>query len=247
VALRTLIVDDNPRFIEAARRLLERQGMDVVGAASTSAQAVQQAERLRPEVILIDIELGPESGFDLARQLASADGSRPNMIMISTHGADEVADLVAVSPVLGFLPKSNLSAAAIRELLDDRATPPSVTNPATAPAWATEITTAVTVPIIAEGRSGEAWRSQRARARTSPRTQKRVSLRTRSSLRPRSRTSKRETRFAGSLTSSLRYAVPSQKARRPSNRRAQEAATKKCVGGRKWSMSCESAGTSPTA
>jgi DNA-binding NarL/FixJ family response regulator len=129
VALRTLIVDDNPRFIEAARRLLERQGMDVVGAASTSAQAVQQAERLRPAVILIDIELGPESGFDLARQLASADGSRPKMIMISTHGADEVADLVAVSPVLGFLPKSNLSAAAIRELLDDRATPPSVTTP----------------------------------------------------------------------------------------------------------------------
>ena len=122
VALRALIVDDDAAFMEAARRLLEREGTDVVGSASTSADAVRQAERLQPDVVLIDIELGGESGFDLARQLAAAtDGAPTNMIMISTHAAADFADLVAVTPVLGFLSKSHLSAAAIRDLLDDRA------------------------------------------------------------------------------------------------------------------------------
>ena len=70
--LRCLIVDDNASFLDAATNLLEREGLDVVGVASTSDEALRQAEELRPDVVLVDIMLGTESGFDLARRLADA-------------------------------------------------------------------------------------------------------------------------------------------------------------------------------
>ena len=68
--LRCLLVDDNEAFLEAASLLLEREGVIVVGVASTIAEALRQARALRPDVILVDIGLGTESGFDLARLLA---------------------------------------------------------------------------------------------------------------------------------------------------------------------------------
>jgi CheY-like chemotaxis protein len=67
--LRCLIIDDSPRFLEAARGLLERQGVTVVGVASTSAEALQRVQELRPDVTLLDIDLGGESGLELARRL----------------------------------------------------------------------------------------------------------------------------------------------------------------------------------
>lgn len=116
--LRCLIVDDSPRFLDAARGLLERQGIMVVGVASTSAEALQQAAELRPDVTLLDIDLGGESGFDLARRLHRQASLAPaRMILISTHAEQDYADLIAASPVVGFLPKSALSADAIRDLL----------------------------------------------------------------------------------------------------------------------------------
>jgi DNA-binding NarL/FixJ family response regulator len=116
--LRCLIVDDSPRFLDAARGLLERQGITVVGSASSSAEALQRATELRPDVILIDIDLGGESGFELARQLLREAGkSRPAVILISTHCEQDYAELIAASPALGFLPKAALSAGAIGELL----------------------------------------------------------------------------------------------------------------------------------
>ena len=116
--LRCLIVDDNPGFLDAARTLLERQGVAVVGVASTSAAALQFAEQLRPDVALVDIDLGGESGFELARRLhreAGWDGSR--VILVSSRGEQDYAELIAESPAVGFLPKTALSAHAIRELL----------------------------------------------------------------------------------------------------------------------------------
>ena len=68
--LRCLLVDDNEAFLEAASVLLEREGLTVVGVASSIAEALRQARALRPDVILVDIGLGDESGFDLARLLA---------------------------------------------------------------------------------------------------------------------------------------------------------------------------------
>jgi len=116
--LRCLIVDDSPRFLDAARSLLERQGITVVGSASNSAEALQRATELRPDVILIDIDLGGESGFEIARQLLREAGkSRSAVILISTHCEQDYAELIAASPALGFLPKAAVSAGAIQELL----------------------------------------------------------------------------------------------------------------------------------
>lgn len=118
MALRCLIVDDNPAFLEAARDLLERQGIDVVGAASTSAEALERAGALLPDVTLLDIDLGGESGFDLARRLAGeAALEHVRLVLISTYAERDFADLIAASPAVGFLPKAALSASAIHELL----------------------------------------------------------------------------------------------------------------------------------
>jgi DNA-binding NarL/FixJ family response regulator len=121
VATRVLIVDDNASFLTAARVLLEREGVNVVDAVSTTAEALRQAAALRPDVVLVDIKLGEESGFELARRLAQLepDGGCA-VILISTLAAADVSDLVAHCPATGFLPKSELSAGSLRRILDDR-------------------------------------------------------------------------------------------------------------------------------
>ena len=119
--IRCLIVDDNQSFLDAARVLLEREGLTVAGVATTGAEAVRQAERLRPNVVLVDISLGEESGVDLARRLVDdglVDGA--TVVLISTRSEDDVVDLIAESPTAGFLPKAELSASAIRELVEGR-------------------------------------------------------------------------------------------------------------------------------
>ena len=122
MAVGVLIVDDNQLFLEAARGLLERQGLRVVGVAATPAEALRRAGELRPEVVLVDITLGGESGFDLARRLAGHPrSSGPAVILISTHAEDDFADLIAESPAAGFVPKRDLSADAIRRIVDGRA------------------------------------------------------------------------------------------------------------------------------
>jgi DNA-binding NarL/FixJ family response regulator len=119
VAARVLIVDDNRLFLEAARVLLERQGLHVVGVAATSRQALRQAEDLRPDVVLVDIMLGAESGFDLARRLDGRNkGASVAVILMSTNAESDFADLVADSPAAGFLPKTDLSADALRRIVD---------------------------------------------------------------------------------------------------------------------------------
>jgi CheY-like chemotaxis protein len=116
--IRLLIVDDNAHFLEAARRLLERQGMTVVGVASTTLDALRRAEELRPDVTLVDIELGHESGFDLARRLTEGtEAQRPPVILISAYPEQDLADLIDASPAVGFLAKSGLSGRAIFELI----------------------------------------------------------------------------------------------------------------------------------
>jgi CheY-like chemotaxis protein len=119
MALRSLIVDDNSHFLQAARDLLEREGIDVVAVCSTSAEAVKLAAKLRPDVALVDIDLGAESGFTLARQLAGGPGPETSrVILISTYAERDFAELIVQSPAVGFLSKSDLSAGAIQELLD---------------------------------------------------------------------------------------------------------------------------------
>lgn len=114
--MRCLIVDDNRRFLDAARGRLEHQGMLVVGVASNGSEAVQLAQELRPDVTLLDIDLGEENGFEVARQLQGHDAP---IILISTHAEQDYGDLIAASSVLGFLAKADLSAAGILDLLGD--------------------------------------------------------------------------------------------------------------------------------
>jgi DNA-binding NarL/FixJ family response regulator len=111
-----VIVDDSRRFLDAARGLLERQGLQVVGVASSGTDAARLVRQHRPDVTLLDIDLGGESGFEIARQLQAEEIFSP-VILISTHAEQDYRDLIAASPALGFLAKAELSATAIRGLL----------------------------------------------------------------------------------------------------------------------------------
>lgn len=118
VSIRCLLVDDNDAFLEAATVLLQREGMTVVGVASNSAEALRQAHALRPDIILVDIGLGEESGFDLARLLAQdGQSSDAEVILISARAETDYAELIAESPAAGFLVKPELSARAIDRIL----------------------------------------------------------------------------------------------------------------------------------
>jgi DNA-binding NarL/FixJ family response regulator len=118
MALRCLIVDDSPRFLQAARGLLEREGVSVVGVATNYAEALRHVAELRPDVTLVDIDLGGQSGFEVLRQLhRTPELAAAKTILISTHDEVDYADLIAASPAVGFLPKAALSADAIRDLL----------------------------------------------------------------------------------------------------------------------------------
>ncbi|MEQ7123695.1 response regulator transcription factor [Actinopolymorpha sp. B11F2] len=122
--MRCLLVDDSARFVRAAKDFLEREGIAVVGVAATHAEAVRQAEESWPDVALVDINLGGESGFELARALAetarlSRKYAPPKIILISSHPEKDFEELVEDSPALGFLDKSVLSGNAIRRILGD--------------------------------------------------------------------------------------------------------------------------------
>ena len=119
--LRSLLVDDNDAFLKAASVLLEREGLTVVGVASSIAEALRQARALQPDVILVDIGLGDESGFDLAQLLAQdGQGGGAEVILISACAEADFAELIAESPAAGFLAKSDLSALQIGRILGRR-------------------------------------------------------------------------------------------------------------------------------
>ena len=115
--LRCLIVDDNASFLDAATSVLQRDGVTVVAVASSSADALRQVRELRPDVVLVDIMLGSESGVHLAAQLADANPGVPAVILVSSNSEADVAVLIRDAPVAGFVPKPELSASAIRRLL----------------------------------------------------------------------------------------------------------------------------------
>jgi CheY-like chemotaxis protein len=115
---RCLIVDDNDVYLSEARKLLQRQGMSVVGVASTSSDALAIAESERPDIALVDVDLGAESGLDVAHALAACQDPVP-VILISAYAENDLRELLADSPAVGFLSKSVLSRAAIDSLLVD--------------------------------------------------------------------------------------------------------------------------------
>jgi DNA-binding NarL/FixJ family response regulator len=115
--LQCLIVDDYQPFLKVARAKLERQGMAVVGVANNGTEALHQARELSPDVALVDISLGTESGFDVAREINPYVG---RVILISSddhYAGEDYAELIAGSPAVGFLSKATLSADAISRLV----------------------------------------------------------------------------------------------------------------------------------
>jgi CheY-like chemotaxis protein len=119
MALRCLLVDDSLPFQQAATSLLEREGVAVVGVASSVTEALRRVEELRPNLVLVDVMLGVESGLYLAQLLAELEPDGFQVILISTYAEEDLADLIEQAPVTGFLPKSDLSANAIQRLLRD--------------------------------------------------------------------------------------------------------------------------------
>ena len=119
MAIRCLIVDDSPRFAQVAVELLEEEGIEVLGVAAGGEEAVRLARELRPDLALVDIDLGAENGLAVARRLCEGEYGRlaAAVILISTHAEEEFAELIAASPAVGFLAKSELSADAISALL----------------------------------------------------------------------------------------------------------------------------------
>jgi DNA-binding NarL/FixJ family response regulator len=115
--LTCLIVDDSSEFFEAARQLLADDGVIVVGFAATSDQAADETLALHPDVALVDVDLGTESGFDVAQRLAALPHGGPPVVLISAESGSELAELVDASGALGFVSKTDLSGDAIRALL----------------------------------------------------------------------------------------------------------------------------------
>jgi len=117
VPLTCVIVDDSSLFLEGAVDLLTREGLDVVGVASGSAEAIRLVKELGPDVTLVDVDLGDEDGFELAQQLHAIPGAS-KVILVSTHAEEDLALLIERSPALGFIAKTRLSAQAIRDTLE---------------------------------------------------------------------------------------------------------------------------------
>ena len=115
--LTCLIVDDSREFYEAARQLLQEDGITIIGLATSSDEAVETALARRPDVALVDIDLGTESGFDVANRLAALPGGGPQVILISAQSGTDLVELVVPSGALGFVKKTNLSADEIEKLL----------------------------------------------------------------------------------------------------------------------------------
>jgi CheY-like chemotaxis protein len=112
-----LIVDDHPSFRGMARALLESEGYTVVGEAPDGASAVEQAHTLRPDIVLLDVQLPDMDGFAVAARL-SANGSTPAIVLTSSRDGSDFGSLIEESGARGFVAKAEISAEAIAALLE---------------------------------------------------------------------------------------------------------------------------------
>jgi two-component system, NarL family, nitrate/nitrite response regulator NarL len=116
VPIRCLIVDDSEDFLASARRLLSAQGISIVGSAHSSVEALRLVDELQPDITLVDVELGEEDGIALAATIVGqTPGAR--VVLISSHDVAELGELLADSPAAGFIPKTELGAAAVRRFV----------------------------------------------------------------------------------------------------------------------------------
>ena len=111
-----LIVDDHAAFRQSASALLEAEGFQVIGQAADGTDAVEQAERLRPEVVLLDIQLPGADGFSVAERLAALPDA-PRVVLISSREASAYGHRVRDAPARGFIAKRELSGEALAALV----------------------------------------------------------------------------------------------------------------------------------
>ena len=117
--MKVLIVDDHPSFRASARRMLEADGHEVVGEASTGAEGIRSAIEIAPELVLLDVHLPDIDGFDVAARL-SGNGAGTAIVLTSSHDSSDFGPLVERSGARGFIPKSELSGEALSRMLNDR-------------------------------------------------------------------------------------------------------------------------------
>jgi len=111
-----LIVDDHAAFRASARALLQAEGFDVVGEAADGVGAVEAVEVLRPEIVLLDIQLPDLDGLAVAEQLAAVPDA-PAVVLISSRDAAAYGPRLQATPARGFIPKSGLSGEALAALI----------------------------------------------------------------------------------------------------------------------------------
>jgi DNA-binding NarL/FixJ family response regulator len=111
-----LIVDDHPSFRASAAALLEAEGYEVVGEAADGESAVELAKRLRPDVVLLDVQLPDIDGFEVVRRLCS-DGCKARVVLVSSRDGSDFGPLVGQCGAVGFVPKSELSGEALAQLI----------------------------------------------------------------------------------------------------------------------------------
>ena len=116
MAITVLIVDDHPSFRASARMLLEAEGFEVVGEAPDGQSAIEAVGKLRPQMVLLDVQLPDIDGFEVAARI-TANGSAPAVVLTSSRDVDDLGPLGESAQVRGFIPKSELSGAALEALL----------------------------------------------------------------------------------------------------------------------------------
>jgi len=116
VPLTVLIVDDHEGFRQVARELLEADGIEVVGEAADGESAIAQAERLRPQLVLLDVQLPGLDGFEVAVRLGEGKDP-PAVVLTSSYAASSYRRRLAQSPARAFIPKGELSGQALTALL----------------------------------------------------------------------------------------------------------------------------------
>ncbi len=112
-----LIVDDHPGFRRSARALLDAEGFLVVGEAADGRTALAEVARLRPELVLLDIQLPDLDGFAVAVAISTSE-RQPTVILISSRDRASYAPQLETAPVAGFITKANLTGRAIRAVTD---------------------------------------------------------------------------------------------------------------------------------
>jgi len=111
-----MIVDDHQSFRDAARRVLESAGFDVVGEAVDGETALEVVRELRPDVVLLDIQMPGIDGFEVAARL-TANGDAPAIVLTSSRDRDDFGPKIEASGARGFVHKADLSASAINALI----------------------------------------------------------------------------------------------------------------------------------